>query len=260
MGLGIEGAGFNPATLNPLAGQQSANQVEGSYKGQKVVTVDHNSLVQDSLEELPAHQSETVSKKLAQRTASTKSNSRVLEIMDKYLKAVHGAPSGEEVKKLLDSLKQMKNATPSQVKEQLQQFLSGREHEDLDGSEAATLLALEEAFGAEKGGEVVLAAIREMKAELGDQLQSFYKEHVQTFEGTTDVYKQLIGQHGESDFLSSVETMIKKLGGDVQAQGRSMDGPELKAKLDTLYHLEVARNTYSAFSALLDKIGRLQAA
>jgi hypothetical protein len=39
-----------------------------------------------------------------------------------------------------------------------------------------------------------------------------------------------------------------------------MDGPELKAKLDTLYHLEVARNTYTAFSALLDKVGKLQAA
>ena len=125
---------------------------------------------------------------------------------------------------------------------------------------AATLLALEEVFGAEKGGEAVLAAIREVKAELGSELQAFYKDHVQTFEGTSEVYKQLIGQHGEADFLESSETLIKKLGGDIQAQGRAMDGSELKAKLDSLYHLEVARNTYTAFAALLDKIAKFQAA
>jgi hypothetical protein len=257
---GIEHTGLNPAALHALQGRGGTGQVEGSFRGDKVVTVDHNSLVQDSLEELPAHQSETVSKKLAQRTASTRSGSRVQEIMDKYLKAVEGAPTGEEFTRLADTLRQMKNATPQQLKEQLQQFLGRREREDLDGSQAATLLALEEMFGAEKGGEAVLAAIRDVKSELGSQLQSFYKEHVQTFEGTSEVYKQLIGQHGEGDFVESVETLIKKLGGDVQAQGRAMDGPELKAKLDTLYHLEVARNTYSAFSALLDKITKLQAA
>lgn len=257
---GIERAGLSPAAVDLLNAQHGSDQAEGSYRGGKVVTIDHNSLVADSMEELPAHQSENVSKKLAQRTASTRSTNRVQELIDKYLQTVKGAPGAEEFLKLADTLKQMKNASPQQLKEQLQQFLSRREGGDIDGGDAATLLALEDLFGTEPGGDAVLAAVREVKSQLGSSLEQFYKDHVQSFEGTSEVYKQLIGQHGEKDFLDAVETMIKKLGGDVHAQGRAMDGPELKSKLDSLYHLEVARNTYTAFAALLDKLAKFQTA
>jgi hypothetical protein len=259
MNRGIDGPGHVPQGLPAQLDRPAAEGAEGKYRGAKIAQVDHHSLVQESLEELPAHQSEQVSKKLAQRTASTRSGSRLQEIMDKYLRTVPGAPSAEELKELIARLKQQANAGSQQLRQELQRFLERRQDETLDGGQAATLLALEEAFATEPGGAPVLAAIRETLAAHGEQLQTFYREQVQTYEGTHEAYKQLVGSHGEADFLASCETLLQRLGGEVQAQGRAMDGAELKVKLDALYHLEVARHTYLAFVGLLEKVSRFAA-
>lgn len=258
MTRGIDGLGNINPSLSPTADAPGQTGAHGTLRGEKVATLDLNSLIADSKEELPAHLGETASKKLAERTAATKSGSRIREIIAKYAEAM-GKGTEKNMPELLDSLKNMRDASPQQLKEKLQQFLKQADGEEMGGG-AATLLALEEAFGTEPGSEAILSAIRDVKSELGSELAKFYQEHVQSFEGANEVYKQLIGQHGESDFITATEMMIKKLGTDVQAQGRTMEPGELKTRLDSLYHLEVARNTYLAFSQLLDKVSNFQIA
>lgn len=166
----------------------------------------------------------------------------------------------EQFQQLAETLKKAGQPNAGQIRQRLREFLGGQQQGNLDGGETALLLALEELVTAEGGNERLLGALREAKTELGTNLRDFYEQQVQFYEGTTEVYQQLLGQYGPEDFMDSAEMMIKKLGHDVQAQGSAIDATELKAKLDTLYHLEVARNTYLAFRELANKMTQFQSA
>ena len=88
MAQGIDRVGLSPQAAPSFAHEALAEQI-GSRDGDKVVLkkTSQESLIQDSMEELPAHLSEKASKKLAERTAKSRSASRISEIPQKYVTA-----------------------------------------------------------------------------------------------------------------------------------------------------------------------------
>ena len=113
----------------------------GNYSGQAVSAAPPSiaSLVQDSLEELPANLSEKVSKKLADRKAKGKSASRIEELLRKYLQSVQGTDKAEKFHSLAQSLKQLSKPTPQQIRDLLDEhFGQGesavRQHQRLRSS------------------------------------------------------------------------------------------------------------------------------
>lgn len=189
--------------------------------------------------------------RLKRRDAKSRSASRINEVLQKYLKSVGSVSKAEKFEQMTESLKKLVKPNPQDIRDLLQEFKGGS---DEDGFDAAALLALEELFSSNPADAEVLAAIREVKSELGQELSSFYQQTVSNYNGVNDVYDQLLGEHGEQDFLSATDTLITRLGSDLQSQGSSVDSTKVKATVDSLFHLEVARNTFTAFASLLSKM------
>ena len=254
MAGGIQGVGLNQTgTPQQVEPQQAHPQsVTVQSHGQVVATQPSaSSLVADAQEEAGMLLQDKKSDKLSKRDARSKSASRVREIMQKYLKQVGGVGQTEKFEKLAQSLKDLGKATPEQIREKIEEFKGNSDDENF---ESALLLALEELFVAEGTNEDLLAAVREVKSQLGEELKDFYENQVKSYEDISDVYEQLLGEFGEDDFLKATDSLITRLGSDLQAQGSSVDSNKIKSTVDSLYHLEVARNTYAAFAGLVDKM------
>lgn len=239
------------------AGQQAANV--GSYGGQAVSQPSIASLVQDSLEELPSNLSEKISKKLADRKAKKKSSSQIEDILRKYLQQVQGVDKAEKFHSLSQSVKQLSKPTPQQIRDLLDEHFGGGESDDgsIKDYEAALLLALEDQLASEGVSDALLSAVREAKSEFGEQLKSFYQNEVKGYEGISDVYENILGGDNEVDFMAAADTLITRLGNDLNGQGRKMDSAQLNSTLDSLYHLEVAKNTFEAFTELANKLSSI---
>ena len=257
MSHGIEGAGFSPQVPQDGAQRGQATANEGAFRGGRVVQNSHNSLIQDSLEELPANLAETFSKRLAERSAKGRNTSRIQQLMEKYLQSASQAEQPQNFQQLAESLKKLGNPTAEQLKRHLQEHLGDYEKDSIKDYESALLLALEETFASDNDTDDLLSVVREVKAQLGTDLQSFFEQQVQTFEGISDVYERVLGDHGPQDYLEATELLIRRLGNDLQAQSGSVEPNQLKATLDSLYHLEVARNTFLAFADLAEKMNTL---
>jgi type III secretion system TyeA family effector delivery regulator len=234
---------YSPARLDGAVAEAIGNR-----NGEKVTVKQESqqSLVEKSLEELPSHLSEKTSRKLAERTAKSRSSSRLQEIASKYVTGKDKGDQAERFEKAAVDLKKLGKPTP----DQLRQFLKDR----FGDEHSAALLFLEEAFSSDPADSDLLATIREVKSELGSQLQSFAREELSAFESLGEVYTSLVGQHSPQDFMTAADVMIRKLGGDIHAQGSSTELVQLKSTLDTLYHLELARNTFSTFNELTGRM------
>lgn len=254
-------------------------EARGEYKGQ---TVTHSpastlSMIQDAAEELTFTQSETVSKKLADRKAKSRhGGSAAVELAEKYLQSIPDIGQPEKLQQLAESLKKLAQATPEQVREQLEGFFGDVSHQ------FAGLSFTEELLTAEGGHEELLAAVRAVKAELetnhgpeiragfnvshtaadfadgglGDiqELRDFYRESVLGYEGVTQAYDGILSRYGADRFGDATDFLIKSIGNDVQASGPSLDPRQLKATLDDLYFVQVARNTHEQFGTLLETL------
>lgn len=252
---GIDGLGFNPAqTTHQTDGQQQAQNVTVQSHGQTVTAQpkDVSSIVADAQEESTMMMQDKSSDKLSKRDARSKSASRIRELTQKYLKQVSGVQDqSDKFNKLAKSLKDLGKATPQQIRDLLDQIKGESEDETF---ESALLMALEELFVSEGDNTELVASIREVKAALGEELKDFYQEHVKAYEDVSDVYQELLGEFGDEDFLKATDQLISRLGTDLQAQGNTADSNRIKATVDSLYHLEVARNTYTAFAGLIDRM------
>lgn len=249
---GIDGLGQTRGPQEPTPTQAPLQPVTVQANGQTIeVQPSISSLVQDAQEETTVLLQEKASTTLSRREAKSKSSNRLAEIAQKYLQKVWDVDQVQKFQQAMESLKKLGNPTPQQVRQQLQDLIqqSGGE-----GSETGLLLAMEEALAAEGGNEELLSAVRQAKSDLGTELQEFYKENVRTYEDVGDVYKQLLGEYGQQDFLKATEMMIHRLGDDLQSQRSNSDKALVKATVDSLYNLEVARNTYVAFSNLVTKM------
>ncbi|HVJ68526.1 MAG TPA: TyeA family type III secretion system gatekeeper subunit [Caulifigura sp.] len=247
MSQAIDRVGLSP---NYAPQQKDGPQAEavGARQGDKVVLKEESiqSLVEKSMEELPSHLSEKTSRKLAERTAKSKSSSRILEIANKYVTAKDKPDQAERFEKAANALKKIGKPTPEQLKQLL--------NDNFGGDHSAALMFLEEAFSGDPADADILKTIRDVKAEVGAQLQSFVREELAAFESAGEVYSSLAGQHSPQEFMAAADLMIKKLGGDIHAQGSSTDIVQIKSTLDTLYHLELARNTFSTMSDLTNRM------
>jgi type III secretion system TyeA family effector delivery regulator len=248
MSQGIDRVGLSPlpATQYP---RDVASEAVGDRRGDKVVlkTTSQASLVEQSLEELPAHLSEKTSKKLAERTARSRSASRVGQIAEKYVQGKDKAEL-EKYERAASALKKLGKPTPDQLRQLLKDSF-GDQH-------STALLFLEEAFSTDEADADLLATIRQVKAEIGTGLQTFVREELAAFETLGEVYTSLVGGRSTDDFMSAAEMMIKKLGSDLQAHSGSAEIAQLKSTVDSLYHLELARNTFLAFSELTTRMGK----
>lgn len=259
MAGGVGGIGVSPGsnqTQTADAKQALPAGVTVHSHGQKVESQPNTaSLIeqaqQDSREEMMSSLSDKLADKLKQRDAKSRSASRINEILQKYMQGVGSVTKPEKFQELANSLKKLSNATPDQIREMIQ---SHKEGTGDDNFESALLLALEESFAADGSNEQLLAAIREVKQELGQQLQDFYQNQVKTYGDVNDAYKEIIGEHKEEDFLKATGSLITKLGQDLQAQGSSVDSNRIKSTVDTLYNLEVAKNTFTSLATLVDKL------
>ena len=259
MSGGINQVGFDPAvhqSQTPDVPQGKHDGVTVQSRGQTIQTQpSQQSLIQqamtDSAEEVTMAFQDKSADRLKRRDAKSKSASRINEILEKYLKHVSAAKNAEKFGQLAESMKQLSKPDPQQIRDLLDEFHDGSDGEDF---ESGILLALEEIFSADEAGSDVLAAIREVKAELGEELKSFYQTNVKSYEGVTDVYDQLLGEHGEEDFLAATDALITRLGEDLHAEGTAADSTKIKSTVDSLYHLEVARNTFTSFANLMQKM------
>ena len=68
------------------------------------------------------------------------------------------------------------------------------------------------------------------------------------------VYDQMLGEYGETEFMEATDTLMTKLGEDLQAEGSSVDPAKIKATVNALFNLQVARNTFSAFAKLFQRM------
>lgn len=248
MSHGVDRVGFSGVAPQPLADPGLLPGAEGSRSGERVQVgaKSASSLVEQSLEELPAQLGEKASRKLAERTARTRTGARLHEILQKFTKAVGSSGAPERFEQLLQAIRKLGQPTPDQLKQLVgEQFKENR---------SAALLFLEEAFASEPGNDDLLATIRQVKAEVGAELQAFVHQELPAFEGVTDVYQTLVAQYSPDDFLRSAELLLKRLGLEMQAQGTGVEPAQLKTTLDSLYQLEVARNTFLSFSDLTQRM------
>ena len=255
MSNGINGVGGPQQPSPQSVGAEQAQNVKVSSHGQ---TVQYQpsvaSLVADAAEESGQMLQDKSSSSLSRREARSKAGSRIREIMQKYLQGVGGVNQTERFEQLAESLKKLGNASSDEIRQLLKESHKGSDDESLDGP---LLLALEEMLAAEGGHDDLLAAVREAKAAIGAELQDFYQEQVKSFDDVTDVYAQFLGDHSDEDFLDATGAMITRLGDDLQAQGGTVEPSRVKATVDTLYNLEVARNAYMSFASLVDKMQSL---
>ena len=248
---GLENANQYPhESVDTAAGQQ--REVVGQNAGQQVVYQPSTaSLIQDAQEEVTEMFCEKSSDKLKHHEARTKSQSRLREILRKYLEHIPGNAQAEKFNQTIESLKKMEKPTSGQIRDLLKrQRQEGHESE----FESGMLLALEEALVSEGADAKLIAAVREAKAELGVELQDFYNSQVKTYESIDNVYDQLLGEYGEDDFQAGTELMIKRLGDSMLATNSATDHAKLKSTVDSLFQLELARNTFKQFSALASKL------
>ena len=254
----------SPIGVSPTAHQSSSDEVKSSgsdavvvkSQGQQIETQPtQGSLIQqaisDSAEEVTMAFQDQSADRLKRRDAKSGSASRINKLLQKYLKGVNSVGAAEKFEKLSESLKQLTKPTPQQIRDLIEKFGDSTDEET---STAGVLLALEELFSTEPPENGVLEAIRQVKSEVGKELRSFYQETVKTCKDLSEVYDQLLGEYGEKDFLSATDSLITRLGEDLQAEGTSVDSNKVKATVDSLYHLEVARNTFSSFAGLVNKM------
>ena len=250
---GIDGPGQFPGGVGQNQDAQAAQDAEPVFvkvDAQEVVyQPDVSSLVEDSQEETTVLLQEKASTTLGRREAKSRTSSRLEDIVKKYLQRVNQANPTERFQSLVESLKKMGKPTPQQIQQMLQEF-----SEATGSSSSGVLLALEELLKAEGGHEELLAAVQQAKTSLGTELKDFYQNHIQVYENVSDVYANLLGDYSESDFLNATETMIRRFGQDLQSQGTDADRNRIKATVDSLYHLEIAKNLFSNCATLMEKL------
>ena len=251
---GIDGLAHTSGITNPdeTTSSESAKSTTVKVNSQQVTYVpDETSLFQDSLEESTVLFQEKASTTLSKRDAKTRDSSKLEEILKKYLQNLQGVGQTEKFQSLIDSLKKKGKMTSGQIREELAKFLK-----DSGGnaSESGLLLALEEVLVAEGGNDELLAAVREAKSNLGTELQDFYNKQVKDYGSINDVYKELLGDHDEKEFLEATNSMIHQLGSELQNQGTNADKNRTKSIVDSLYNLEVAKNLFTGCHSLLEKL------
>ena len=259
---------------------QLSSAIQGSYKGQAVAVIpgSNTATVQDSLEELTFTVSESVSKKLADRTTQSKSfSARLHALMAKYVTAIPESLSPEELSQYADWIRKQAQLNL----EGLRQLLEEKFGDDAE-SQVAALELLDELFSEEpespgkatirglkdqwrqdetrgpllRAGENIAVATKEFAGDIASDvgLRTFYRSTVLGWGGLDDVYTSILGQYSGKSFDTATDFLIRALGCEIQSFGPSCDPRLLAAVRDDIYYMQVVRRLYQQLNELAERL------
>ncbi len=281
MGNPINGPGqVRSDTVAPFSSGQ-ATAAQASFRGENVIySRDPVAALEDAAEELTFSQSETVEKKLAKRKINSKARlkSFAAEQAEKYLQAV---PDLERNKKLGEFAREVleKGAgghTPESLRRSAERFSEDKTHQFLalsytcerakeEGAAPEIIVSLEAAVSelqAEAQPEIqaglnISTVAEEFSGEgIGDvqQLRNFYRDVVLDYASVNDAYKQITQKHPDTDFVKSVNFLLRSLAADLNAGNHSMDKIQLKQIMDDMYQLKLLNGMHDQCQDLLGRV------
>ncbi|MCD0457869.1 type III secretion system gatekeeper subunit SctW [Roseiconus lacunae] len=277
--------GIDGQSLSVLSGLQSVHSqlsstIQGSYKGQAVTVIPGGSggTIQDSAEELTFTQSESASKKLADRTTQNKSfSARLHALLAKYVTAVPESLAPDELNQYADWLKSLTNVRPDQLRQKLEEHFGND-----DQGKVAALEFLDELF-TEQQHPVAKETVAELKSQwrtdqrLGPLLRAgenivtetahysgtvdsdvglrrFYRETVLSWDGMEAAYASIMGKYGSETFTTAVDFLIRALGCEMQALGPSCDPRLLAVIRDDIYYVQVMRRLHEQVEEVVERM------
>jgi type III secretion protein W len=214
---------------------------------------------------------------LTDRTASGAGAAALAKLLAQYKKLLPDLPPREQFDKLLKDLKK-DGASAEQIKKQLEETFPEPSHRH------AALAFLEESLSNDRGrspqDDELLKQVRTAQHELDQkhgpeiraalnvsahaaerpdlgtlpELREFYRQSVVGYANLNQAYDAIMTRYGSARFSEAVDFLITSLGHDVGSHEPSRDAAELKATLDDLYFVQVARNSFEAFGGLLGKM------
>ena len=281
VGNPIEGPGqVRPDTLAPFSSGQAAT-VRTSFRGENVTySKDPVAALEDAAEELTFAHSEKVEKKLSKRKVGSRAalKSFAAEQAEKYLRAV---PDLERNGKLSEFAKEVlekgeERHTPKFLRRSAERFSGDKTHQFL-----ALSYTRERAKESGASPEIIAsleAAIAELQAEaqpeiqaglnistvaddfsgegIGDvqQLRDFYRDVVLDYASVNDAYRQITQQHPDTDFVKSVNFLLKSLAADLNTSNHSLDKVQLKQIMDDMYQLKLLNGMHDQCQDLLNRV------
>ena len=251
---------------------------DGKLEGEKVVLEKAvKSMVEQSAEQ--SQRLQQTSKTLTQRTATNSGAAALAKLLAEFKKLIPDLPdSGKFDQFLKDAKKEV--ASPEDLKNMLQERFPEVAHQH------AALAFLEESISNDRGrspqDDDLLKEIRNAQRELHEEhgpeiraalnvsahaadrpdlgsvaeLRDFYRQSVVGYTNLNQAYDAIMTRYGAERFGEAVDFLITSLGHDVGAHEPSKDAAELKATLDDLYFVQVARNSYESFGGLLGKMSK----
>lgn len=277
---GIEGNKMAVLSGMQAVHAQLSSSIQGSYKGQAVSIIpgSNATTIQDSLEELTFTLSETVSKKLAERTTHSKSfSARLHALMAKYVMATQEALPADELKGYAEWLARLTKPSPRELQQKLEKGLK----DDVE-SQVSTLEFLDELFTEEehpvakatiqqlkqqwkedhthgplvRAGENVAPAAEDFAGELDSNvgLRNFYRTTVLGWSDLEEAYNSILDRYAGDSFSPATDFLIRALGCEIQALGPSCDPALLVAVRDNIYYLQVVRRLYEQMEELAERI------
>lgn len=252
-----------------------AAPVQGSYQGLTATVVQESplSMVQDASEEMTFAHSERVEKKLSERKTQTE-RGRMEELAAQWIEKLPNVGTPEKFLALADSLKKSGDRSADALKRSIEGFSS-------DVSEQfAALSFLEEAFADDPTADDLLESVRKLRSELEQShgpavrsglnvsanaaefpelgsvqdLRDFYRQLVLGFSDVGQAHAAIVERYGAERFPQATEFLISSIGAEIRSLSPSLEPNRLKAVMDDLFHLQMARNVQSSVGDLLGKL------
>jgi len=276
--IGVGGATTSFVDTADQAPDVDDVKFDGKIQGEKVVLENHaESMVNKAAE----HSTRThhASKSLSERMATGAGAAALAKLIAQYRKVLPDLPPVEKFDEFFNDCR--KQDTPPEeirrlVEEQFPEvahqhaalaFLEhaltndrGRSKEDDELLKNVRLAQkqLEEEAGPEIRAALNVSAHAAERPDLGTvaELRDFYRQSVVGYTTLGQAYDSIMSRYGPERFGEAVDFLITSLGRDVSAHEPSRETAELKATLDDLYFVQVARNSVENIRGLLGKMAK----
>ena len=249
---------------------------DGKLEGEKVVLETHaKSIIDKAVEQ--TQKMHTTTKTLNQRMASGPGSAALAKLLSEYKKLLPDLAESGKFDQLLRDAKDQPTDEPAlkamledrfpEVSHRhaalafLEQALTndrGRSKEDdeLLKNVRTAQRELEQEHGPEIRAALNVSAHAAQRPDLGSvaELRDFYRQSVVGYSSLGQAYDAIMSRYGAERFGEAVDFLITSLGHDVSSHEPSKEATELKATLDDLYFVQVARNSFENFNGLVSKM------
>jgi type III secretion system YopN/LcrE/InvE/MxiC family regulator len=251
---------------------------DGKTEGEKVVLEKAaKSLVEQSAVEQSQKLRQT-ERTLAQRQATGPGAAALAKLLAEYREKLPDLPTADKFDEVLKDLregdgdaetirKELERRFPEVAHQQaalafLEQAISndrgrgGRRDDDLLREVRSARRDLEEEHGPEIRAALNVSAAAAERPDLGavGELRDLYRLTVVGYTGISQAYDAIMSRYGAERFPEAVDLLIGSLGRDIASHEPSRDAAELKATLDDLYFVQVARNSIESLNGLIGKM------